>query len=92
MHIGGGRYRLGDVNLGNVRGEKAYNLGHGSNLETGSDADEQVGLFPVVVHEPLVEGVGQLLAKEGDIGLFLVDETDPHASGGGGGGGAGLPS
>lgn len=82
-HKWGERYRFGDVNLGNVWGEKANNLGHGSNLETGSDTDEQVGLLAVVMHEPLVEGVGQLLAKEGDIWLFLVDETDFYALEGG---------
>jgi hypothetical protein len=44
-------------------------LTHGRDLKTGADADQEITLFTVLLHETLVERVGQHLPKEGYIRL-----------------------
>lgn len=65
-------YRLRDVDLRHLRWQESDDLRHGRNLQARADADEQVTLVAVVVHEALVECVGQLLAKKRDVRLHYA--------------------
>jgi len=60
---------LGDVDLRGVGWEEGGDFGDGGNFQGGSDDDDEVGFLSVVVDEPVVEGLGEVFAEEGDVGL-----------------------
>lgn len=74
VDVGDGLAR--DVDLGDVRGEPADNLGDGGHLEGGADDDDEVDLVAVVLRQALGEGIGQSLAEEGDVGLHDASGGD----------------
>lgn len=62
-------HSFGDVDLRHRRRQEPDNLRHGGNLQAGSNADQQVRLFSIMVHQAFVKSVWQLFAKERNVGL-----------------------
>jgi hypothetical protein len=58
-----------DVDLGNMGGQPADNLGDGCDLERSADDDDEVDLIAVVFGQAAREFIGQGLAEEGNVGL-----------------------
>lgn len=74
VDVGDGLSR--DIDLRNVRGQPAHNLGDRGDLEGCADDDDEINLVAVVFGEAAGELVGQSLAEEGNIGLHDASGGD----------------